>query len=255
MNNNNNQAPNNNNAPMMEVDELQEACEQALDLRREHQAKFKNGEPADDLLRQYMLAAREVEDLRRTSAIMFSGEMPRLMGPHEKPEGKYDGLFRNVKQFSARLERYADSQEIDFDAAHDKCLLFQMGNNYRVHYERQMVSATANGNRVAEETVKSWLIEYCDTFKQRAESRDRGRIEAPNGRLSQGPDSVPQRRGTDASRWVARRRRTACDRCGDDYQPGHNRRAAIRVVPPAQEQEPALAESRVMNPIEQMVEE
>ena len=42
---------------MMEVDELQEAREllammlqRALDLRREHQVKFKNGEPADDLL-------------------------------------------------------------------------------------------------------------------------------------------------------------------------------------------------------------
>ncbi|KAI8366875.1 hypothetical protein BD560DRAFT_400332 [Blakeslea trispora] len=361
---------NNNNATIMEVDELQEAREllammrqRALDLRREHQAKFKNGEPADDLLQQYMLAARDVEDLRRTSAIMFPGvqdfqekkpieaqqlkiqEMPRLMGPHEKPEGKYDGLFRNVKQFFARLERYAHM------------LALVVGNNYRVHYERQMVSATANGNRVAWETVKSWLIEYCDTPKQRAESirvlfkqqaregetateygarvrellgsmelstispdemifnalcmnlsttwnnqimlalsqrhggirtasihemidffnenivgegRDRRRIETPHAHSSQGQGPVPQRKGTEASRWATRRRRIACDRCGGEYQPGHNRvcptpsegqtrmraqRAAIRVEQTAQEREPAPVDSRMTNPVEQMVEE
>ncbi|KAI8371316.1 hypothetical protein EDC96DRAFT_502161 [Choanephora cucurbitarum] len=294
---------------MMEVDGLQEAREllammrqRALDLRREDQAKFKNGEPADDLLQQYMLAARDVEDLRRTSAIMLPGEMPRLMGPHEKPEGKYDGLFRNVKQLFARLERYAHSQENVLDAAHDKCLPLLLGNNYRVHYERQMVSSTANGKRVAWATVKSWLIEYSDIPKQRAKSirvlfkhqaregetatEYRARLlrsmelstirsaeitfnalcmnlsttqrhgGAPSARLSQGLDSVPHRRGTEASRWATRRRRTTCDRCGSDYQPGHNRvcprfsAAAIRVEPPAQEQEPTLSESRMVEELD-----
>lgn len=157
----------------------------ANDLRVSHTEDVLNDCVEDAKAQMLNKACQQVEDFRNVCASHFPlvkeffkevvnagrqlkiGEMPCLMGPIEKPEGKHGSVYRNVKSFVESLERYCASQGINLDFEHEKCMPSLLGKQYRVHYESKLVAASGTEELVTWEMVKGWLEQYIDTPKQR----------------------------------------------------------------------------------------